>query len=80
MARDPAAFSAGSRFNPDRKFFQTLFADATPEDAAKRPRKTVLAAPMALPEDVSGLVVFLASSRAGFITGQVYAVDGGSLL
>jgi 2-hydroxycyclohexanecarboxyl-CoA dehydrogenase len=80
MARDPAAFSAGSRFNPDRKFFQTLFAEATPEDAAKRPRKTVLPAPMAVPEDISGLVVFLASARASFITGQVYAVDGGSLL
>ncbi len=80
MARDPAAFSAGSRFNPERGFFQELFAGSTPEDAAKRSRKTVVPAPMAQPEDVSGLVVFLASSRAGFITGQVYPVDGGSLL
>jgi 2-hydroxycyclohexanecarboxyl-CoA dehydrogenase len=80
MARDPEAFSAGSRFNPERGFFQELFAGASAEDAAKRPRKTVLAAPMAQPEDVSGLVVFLASARAGFITGQVYPVDGGSLL
>jgi NAD(P)-dependent dehydrogenase (short-subunit alcohol dehydrogenase family) len=80
MSHDPEAFSAGSRFNPERGFFQELFAGSTPEDAAKRPRKTVLSAPMAQPEDVSGLVVFLASARAGFITGQVYPVDGGSLL
>jgi len=29
------------------------------------------------PADVVGLAVFLASSEAGYITGQVYAVDGG---
>lgn len=29
------------------------------------------------PEDVVGLAVFLASSEAAYITGQVYAVDGG---
>jgi NAD(P)-dependent dehydrogenase (short-subunit alcohol dehydrogenase family) len=28
-------------------------------------------------EDVAGLVVFLASERAGFITGVAYNVDGG---
>lgn len=29
------------------------------------------------PEDVSGLVAFLCSERAGYITGQVFAVNGG---
>lgn len=29
------------------------------------------------PEDLTGLTVFLASSEARYITGQVYAVDGG---
>jgi 3-oxoacyl-[acyl-carrier protein] reductase len=29
------------------------------------------------PEDITGIVVFLASPGAAYITGQVYAVDGG---
>lgn len=77
---DPAALSTGSRFNPERKFFDQLFEGASEEDAAKRPRITVLQKPFAAPEDVSGLVVFLASERSSFITGQVYPVDGGALL
>jgi len=29
------------------------------------------------PEDVGGAVAFLASDEAGYVTGQVLAVDGG---
>ena len=29
------------------------------------------------PEDVAGLVIFLASDQAAYITGQVISVDGG---
>jgi len=29
------------------------------------------------PEDVIGAILFLASEKAGYITGQVLAVDGG---
>ena len=31
------------------------------------------------PEDIAGVVAFLAGERAGFITGQVMAVDGGRM-
>ena len=78
MSRDPEAFSSGSRFKGD--FFARLFEGASPEDAAKRSRRTIVGRPMAFPEEVASLVVWLASDNAGFVTGQVYPMDGGSLL
>jgi len=80
MARDPEAFSAGSRFNPEANFFGKLFGDVAPEDAAKRARKPVLGRPMATPEEVAAMAVFLASDKASYMTGQIVQVDGGSLL
>ncbi len=81
MASDPAAFSTGSRFNPDNNFFAKSLAGVSPEDRAKRGRATVLAGrPMATPEEIASLTLWLAGSGAGFVTGQVYPVDGGSLL
>ncbi len=80
MARDPAAFSTGSRFHPDNGFFKTAYANTAPADMAKRARKTVLESPVATPEQVASAVVYLASDGAGFMTGQVVRVDGGSLL
>jgi 2-hydroxycyclohexanecarboxyl-CoA dehydrogenase len=79
MSRNPDDFSAGSRFNPEANFFGKLFSGITPEDAAKRARKPILA-PMAKPEEVSGMVAFLASDKASYMTGQIVQIDGGSLL
>jgi 2-hydroxycyclohexanecarboxyl-CoA dehydrogenase len=80
VSSDPAAFSAGSRFHADNAFFQTAFAGASPEDHALRARRTLVGRPVARPEEVASLVIWLAGEGAGFVTGQIYAMDGGSLL
>lgn len=80
FARDPAAFSKGSRFNPDNHSFMEYSAKLSDADKAMRIRKTVVGRPFAVPEEISGLAAYLASDRASFVTGQVWSVDGGSLL
>lgn len=80
ISTDPAAFSKGSRFHPDSGIFNKGGDSAREEDRAIRLRRTFVGKPFALPEEMSGMVLFLASTRASFITGQVYPVDGGALL
>jgi NAD(P)-dependent dehydrogenase (short-subunit alcohol dehydrogenase family) len=80
MSDDPEAFSAGSRFNRETGFLMSAFKGLDPAENAKRARTGVLPRSIAKPEEVSSAVVYLASSRAGFITGQVFQVDGGTLL
>jgi len=79
FAKDPAAFSKGSRFNPANNFLE-YSASLSAEDKAMRQRKTVVGRPFATPEEISSLVAYFASDRASFVTGQVWSVDGGSLL
>lgn len=48
------------------------------EDMKERMKKSVPMRRFAKPEDIANTVCFLASEQAGFITGQVVTVDGGS--
>jgi 2-hydroxycyclohexanecarboxyl-CoA dehydrogenase len=80
MSDDPAAFSTGSRFHPVHGHMLKAARQFSPEVNAKRRRVGPLPRQMAKPEEISAAVLWLASSRAGFVTGQVIAVDGGTLL
>jgi len=80
LSDDPADFSSGSRFNPTNGFLRKAFAQTSPQDAAKRRRSGPLTRSLAKPEEVSAAVLYLASIRADFMTGQVLSVDGGTLL
>jgi 2-hydroxycyclohexanecarboxyl-CoA dehydrogenase len=80
FSEDPAAYSKGSRFHPDNNFFGKALAGLSDTDKLKRIRPSALERPFAMPEDVSAAVLYLASDRASFITGQIFTVDGGTLL
>jgi 2-hydroxycyclohexanecarboxyl-CoA dehydrogenase len=80
LSSDPAAFSSGSRFNPQAGFLLKAFRDIAPEDALKRRRTGPLKRQLAIPEEVSAAVLYLASKQAEFVTGQILPIDGGTLL
>ncbi|MET0364026.1 MAG: SDR family NAD(P)-dependent oxidoreductase [Sphingobium sp.] len=80
MSADPDAYSKGSRFNRETGFMMTAFADVPADEKAKRARKPVLGRQVAMAEEVSSAVLYLASARASYMTGQIVQVDGGSLL
>ncbi|MGN0658776.1 MAG: 3-oxoacyl-[acyl-carrier-protein] reductase [Emergencia sp.] len=58
-------------------FIRTDMTAAMNEAAAEAAASAIPAGRMGTPEDVAAAVCFLASEEAGYVTGQVLAVDGG---
>ena len=58
-------------------FIQTDMLKGVPETALEQVKATTPIGRLGKPEEVADAIVFLASPRAAFITGQVLAVNGG---
>ncbi len=58
-------------------FVQTDMTGGLPEELKEKLLQNIPLKRLGTPEDIAGVVTFLASTEAGYITGQEIAVDGG---
>jgi NAD(P)-dependent dehydrogenase (short-subunit alcohol dehydrogenase family) len=58
-------------------FVETEAVRAMPSDVLERVTQALPAGRMASPAEVAALVAYLASERAGYVTGQAIGIDGG---
>lgn len=58
-------------------FIDTDMTASLPDDRKEQYRKTIPAGRFATPEEVAGVVTWLASDAAGYVSGAVIPVDGG---
>ncbi|HEX3076359.1 MAG TPA: 3-oxoacyl-[acyl-carrier-protein] reductase [Lachnospiraceae bacterium] len=58
-------------------FIKTDMSGALSEEILAKVEESIPLKKMGTPEDIAGMVTFLASERGDYITGQVFQVDGG---
>lgn len=58
-------------------FIATDMTDAMPKEAKEKMTEMIPLQRIGKPEEIADMAVFLASDKADYITGQVFAVDGG---
>jgi 3-oxoacyl-[acyl-carrier protein] reductase len=61
-------------------YIRTEMTAGLPEAVKKQLQERIVLGRLGEPEEVANLVVFLASDLAGYITGQVFVIDGGMAL
>ena len=59
---------------------QSALLNQTPEEFTRKRQESVPLGRMERPEDVAAVIGFLASPRAGYMTGQALSVDGGLVM